>query len=354
MANLYLTADKVGLESGGGLVTKHEVQALRSLGDCAVISREQLEKLPRGESVWAWDDTASIVIQSAEASKDVRLCHGYAGTFPDCTKLLKERGVKVAWTVAAHDRFVSRREHEKYGINFAATYPHLCEDELWNRYIAGYRAADVIVCPSTHSKSVVEGYGGCSRVVVVPHGCTLPTTVAPPHAQFIVGYLGSCGAPDKGVRYLLEAWKKLAYTDSLLVLAGHDSCSPHVRQMVSHFGGGNIHLAGWQKNVSDFYGSIGLFVAPSATEGFNIEVIEALAHGRMALVSTGAGAADIVPRHWRFDACNVNDLCGAIDYVKAKRLDQVTADDARRMASKWTWERVRGEYVKLWTEMLCG
>lgn len=354
MTNLYLTADRLGIETGGGAVTREEYRALQYLGECAVLSCEQLHTWREGPEPWCWDEAAVGLIPEG-----VRLCHGYAGTFGKSVRKLKDAGAVVSWTVAAHDRFISRKEHESYGINFAALYPHLCEEELWNRYISGYRAADIIVCPSEHSRRVVEGYGNVKRIEVIPHGCDLPSCVTRPPTTFCVGYLGSCGAADKGVRYLLEAWKKLAYTDALLILAGNDSCSPHVAAMIRQFGGGSIYRAGWQKNVSEFYNGISLYVQPSVTEGFGLEVLEAAAHGRAVLVSTGAGAADIIPDHARdamtFPAGDVDALCQRIDNAKKNWDLESVGKDCREIAEGYTWDKIRERYVRLWKEMLaCG
>ena len=54
--------------------------------------------------------------------------------------------------------------------------------------------------------------------------------------------------------------------------------------LIRHVGGGNIYLRGAVEDVSEVYDNCSLFVQPSASEGFGIEVLEAMAHGRLALL----------------------------------------------------------------------
>lgn len=348
--NLFVTADKIGTPTGGGLVTYHESEALKAMGDCAIMSRESLEPLATTVSEpWGWDERTAPFIPDG-----VRLAHFYAGTFGNTARKLKAMRVKITYTIAAHDRFVSRREHEDMGAPFP--YPHLTEEAQWQRYIEGYRLADVIICPGTVPAATVRAYGpefADKRIVIIPHGCTIPNKVESLPKRFTVGYLGSIG-PDKGVRYLLEAWKKLAYSDATLIIAGRDATSPFMNYLLKRYGGGNIQLRGWQDNVSDFYNSISLLVQPSATEGWGCEVVEAMAHARMVLCSDGAGACDAVPVGHRFCACDSDALAKAIDSVRKEpyaHLEQ--AGLASRIAATfYTWDKIRMKYTNLWRSLL--
>ncbi len=341
---LYCTADKVGEKSGGGLVTHHESEALKSLGPCEVWERNFLDS--KWDEPWKWDGFAQAYVAGWEES--FQLAHIYSGTFSATVRELQKRGTKTCYTIAAHDREVSRREHELLGIPF--NYPHLVEEDLWQRYIEGYRLADVIVCPSLIARKTVREYGPefeKKRIEVIPHGVDLPPVVAPLPKRFVVGNLGSWGA-DKGIRYLLEAWKKLNYKDEFLILAGRDSTTPFARQMTSHFGGGNIYLMGPVENPSDFYNSISLLAVPSATEGFGITVGEAMAHARPVIVSEGAGAVDLVPPDMRCPPCDVEALCERIATAKQSWDLEKLGKSCRETVEEYTWNRIRERYVSLW------
>lgn len=350
---LYLTADKIGLETGGGMVTNHESQALRSMGYCETWDRDILNPPTSWEEPWKWDLKAVDRLLMGQGGPNLKLCHIYSGTWKTTVQTLKRMKCRVCITVAAHDKEVSRQEHQKLGVGFP--YKHLTEEDQWKRYIQGYQEADCIICPSTKAAEIVRAYPCTNRIEVIPHGCDLPEKIAPLPTTFRVGYLGSFGF-DKGIRYLLEAWKKLNYIDgSTLVLGGKESTSDFGWMLIKTFGGGNVNITGWHKDVSSFYNQINLYVQPSATEGFGLEVVEAMAHGRKVLCSRGAGAADLVPEWCRFNPCNADDLAGSIDYVKHHNhgiLWKNPCEDNRRVAEKHTWDKIRQRYIDVWRSLL--
>ncbi len=353
MKALFLTADKIATQTGGGIVTRHESDALRGLDPhCVVWDRDFLH---RGSDPWGWDQVACKRLRESPEILDVTdVCHIYSGCFSDTVRLLKSRGVRVTYTVAAHDRKVSQREHEALGLEFP--YPHLVEPMLWDRYIEGYRLADVIITPGSVPRNTIWGYDHqfeSKPIDIIPHGCDLPELpIVPLPERFTVGYLGAYG-PDKGVRYLLEAWKSLNYTEAILLLGGKESLSPWVTHLVSTYGGGNIIRTGWVENVSSFYSQCSLYIQPSATEGFGCEILEAMAHGRPVLCSDGAGACDLVPEASRFRACDSKDLAERI-YLTKECMDYIGMDLAawRSAALPFTWDSIEKRYQQVWTSLL--
>jgi glycosyltransferase involved in cell wall biosynthesis len=370
---LYVTSDRMSVANhGGSAVCTNECAALKELAEEGgfefyAIDRNAFDchvrSVGKGHEVWADDDLMlsriSPPINPLDDRKVPVLVHFYAGTFSRSVASLKQRGCKVTYSCDAHDVAVSRREHEKAGIDFVATYPHLGRPELWSRYVAGYQDADWVVCPGKAPANVLTKQG-CKRIEIIPHGVDLPLPEKikplPEAPPFVVGYLGVCTGPDKGVRYLLEAWKKLAYKDAMLCLGGRDSTQlkPWVEQMGLK---DNVVLCGWYKDVADFYSGIHLLVQPAATEGFGIEVLEALAHGRPVLCSSRAGAADLVSGGWTFPCCDVNALAVKINEMKAEltggnspigHLEKI----ASVIAEQYTWEAIRARYKAFWSRVL--
>ncbi len=160
--------------------------------------------------------------------------------------------------------------------------------------------------------------------------------------------MGSIG-PDKGVIYLLQAWRKLNYKDATLVIAGRDSTSGFMRQLVETFGGGSIQLVGWVNKIEDFYNRISLFICPAASEGFNCEVLESMAHGRSSICSKNAGAVDLVAPDLRVTACDVDALADCID--KARKASH-SSEQVRAIAEAYTWDKIKQRYVDVWKSLL--
>lgn len=337
MHNLYVTSDTIGNESGGGAVTYNELEALRQIGETDVINPKMT-----GDPFAADQDALNQYISK---NKHYDLAHFYAGTFSKLIDKLKKDGTKVTYTCAAHDVKISKEEFEKLGMNFA--FPHLTDPELFNQYLGGYRNADVVISPSTHSKKVLIEQG-CKTIEIIPHGHNLPKEIKDLPSKFVVGSLGAIG-PDKGLIYLIQAWAKLNYKDSTLIMAGRDT--PALLPLVRQVGGGAINLIGWVKHTSDFYNRISCLCQPSASEGFGIEVLEAMAHGRPVVCSDGAGAADVatvvVPRR------DVDALANAIDNYK-NNPDKLKSDGltSKEKTTSYTWDKIREQYVKLWMNIL--
>lgn len=56
----------------------------------------------------------------------------------------------------------------------------------------------------------------------------------------------------------------------------------------------NVEFLPFQKDMSEFYSSIDCLVAPSIEDTFNLAVLEAMAHKKPCIVSTNAGASEII------------------------------------------------------------
>lgn len=345
--NLYATADRIGNGTGGGSVTFHESQALKSIDrDCIVLSGTD----HRYPSVWDFD--AEILRHVQSLPEVPRLMHSYAGTLPETVRYLKSRGTVITCTAAAHDVDISRAEHEKLGLPY--DYPHLTVPELRERYLSSYLAADVLIVPSTHSRDVMRAFGATQPIEVIPHGVDPLTAEFRPYPdKFTVGYLGAIG-PDKGLIYLLQAWKRLNYADAELLIAGPQSQHPWLMQLIQQYGNPKTtRTLGWVDDVSDFYNAVSCYVQPSCSEGFGLEVIEALNHGRSVIASRTCGASDHVLESRRYDYRDTGMLAGLIDM---ERKDIQGGIDLRpawwSCVKDLSWGAIRARYTTLWQHLL--
>jgi glycosyltransferase involved in cell wall biosynthesis len=348
----YVTADAIGTATGGGAVTKHESIALQMFGAPVGVNvggSVGVNSYSDAARPWGPDDSALDYFErQVRDGRGPKLAHFYSGTFTKTIELLRAHGCRVTYTAAAHDIRVSREEHEKLGLAF--DYPHLTDPDQWARYLRGYLLADVVICPSAYSADIMKSYG-CKRVRVIPHGI-VPSSkpIAPLPRRFVAASLGQPG-PDKGLIYLLQAWASLAYSDALLIISGRgtEALLPLVRMMNR----GNAFLLGEVDDVSDVYDACALFVQPSASEGFGIEVIEALAHGRPVICSSGAGA-------WRaatysVSARDASALAKMIDDCRTTFLSQrndYPSDSCQLLSRDYHWDNIYQKYIDVWLELL--
>lgn len=347
MKCLYITADTVGTPTGGGIVTYQESQALKELGEVTILDAQ---KLGIHNDPFEYDRRVFAYVKSLIESHNIpRLAHIYAGTFTNTVHKLREYGTRVSYTAAAHNTTLSKEEFEKFGIQY--DFPHITNPAKWREYVNGYIAADLVICPSTSSKKLMESYGCCNGgVCVIPHGVHPPETTTKIPNKFSVGYLGQPG-PDKGLIYLLEAWGKLNLKDARLILAGR-----MIHQILPYTKGGNIEVMGFVDSISDFYNACSIYCQPSVTEGFGIEVLEAMAHGRPVIVSNGAGAVDVVTNSrdgFNVPIRNPDQIAMKIlRLYKNRDLLIKLGNNAKKAAGKYTWDKIRDKYIEAWRHIL--
>lgn len=347
---LYLTTAEIGLETGAGIVTKNESDAMSELGGWRTIIDRGLihpDVYKQPYSPFLFDYFAA-----ARIDRKYDLCHIYGDPFPLTVEKLKRSGCTVSITVPAHDLKISIEEHEK----FLGEYPfhHMKDDYLWGLYTRCMNLADSIVCPSTHSKRVLEEEGIETPITVIPHGTEIPDKVAPLPEKFTVAYLGVVGI-DKGLIYLMRAWSQLNYDDAELVFAGPgtDNLAPMIRQACGH---GKYRLLGRVDKIRDVFDDCSVVVLPSASEGFGICALEGMAHGRPVIVSDGAGSSDCV-RHgvdgYVVTAGDPDAIAENIDWLKNRpEFVKSMGKRAGESAKQYSWENIRRQYVEYFNNLI--
>lgn len=346
--HLYITGDAIGTPTGGGKVTLHESQALRSLGGD---DDTEIWAFPNNQRPWGPDDAASAHLENRPDLRP-QIAHFYSGTFSKTIAILKKRGTYISYTAAAHDIEISKREHERLGIPF--DYPHLTDKDEWAGYVRGYRHADLVICPSALSEQIMRGYG-CENVKVIPHGYDPVDRIAPPPKHFVVGYLGQPG-PDKGLIYLLHAWVRWSALtrdqNASLVIAGRGTLGllPLVRSAM-HVG--SVQVRGEVDEPRDLYDACTIYVQPSSNEGFGCEVLEARAHGRPVICSRGAGAYTFANEV--VSACDPAAIARAIEDWRQRWGEGEGTWDFQNRATigleSLTWERIRARYTDVWRSL---
>ncbi|TIN45947.1 MAG: glycosyltransferase family 4 protein [Mesorhizobium sp.] len=130
----------------------------------------------------------------------------------------------------------------------------------------------------------------------------------------VVLFVGS-GFARKG---LLALMKSVAIIDGEpeLWVIGHDSRADAFKQAGDRLGlGARLRMLGPQKDTLPWYGAADIAVLPSIYDPFGTVVIEAMASGLPAVVSTGCGARELVDRFEPTlvcDAAGVDDLAAGL------------------------------------------
>jgi glycosyltransferase involved in cell wall biosynthesis len=358
MTKIYISTD-LGVKSSGGTVANNELDALKSLAketndNVIELSFQDIHptkhNLPDNP---LFIDLLTLDKLNTMDLSDVDLVHMYGGSYLQTIRMLKSKNIKTTNTVMFHNREISISEHEKFFGRYP--YDYVRYDKLWNLFIGGIRYADIAIASGLHPKQNMIKEGA-KRVEIIPLGCDIPTDdkIKPLPKEFRVGYLGEYG-PDKGISYLIKSWSSLNYPDSTLIFAG-----PHSDQLpmfINHIAKtGNFHIRGYVNDVADFYNNISVYVQPSATEAFGLEVPEAMSYGRPVIVSDGAGAADcvtdgvdgfIVPK------MDSNAISEKIQYFKDNpKQVEMMGFNARINSLKYSWNRTKDGYIRMWDSLI--
>lgn len=352
----YITADKIGAQSGGGIVTINEMEALRDLvgfeNVSPILGAQEVNPICYGQpyNVFLEDYFALHLIQD----QPIKLAHFYSGTFSHTVRRLKEHGARISYTVPAHDRKTTIGEFQNLGIPYP--YNHISDEGLWQKFSQGYREADLVIAPSQASANSLRAEG-CHHVVVISHGHNPvdPKSIVPFPRDFKLGILGQVLGPDKGLIYLLQAWAKLNYSDAAMFIAGPgtEKLTAYIQRVA---GRGHFELLGFIPRAESLYNSVTVYCQPSVVEAFGLEILEAMAYGRPVIACTGAGASELITDGVDGFVVPIRDVDAIADRIHWCRQNQdklvAMGRKAMEKAAQFTWEKVRQEYQRLWRTLL--
>lgn len=360
MNSLFISFD-LGTKSSGNIVSTNELNFLESISDNVIV----LGYADISPSVYGLPDNPFLIdyltlnrVSQLDLS-NIDFCHFYAGPFTNTIRYLKAKvkGVKISLTLAVHDRFESINEFANLGYQYP--FNVVKDDKLWKIFNGAPYEADMVIVQGTVPKMFLINEGVKEgKIRIVPHGIDIPDSSIKSIDTdvFRVGYLGATG-PDKGIRYLVEAWSSLNYNDSILDFAGANSIElgPFINKYAIN---GKFNLIGYVQDVADFYNNISVYVQPSVTEGFGIEVAEAMSYGRPVIVSRGAGACDLIEdgvNGFVVDKRDVKGIADKIDWFKKHPQElYIMSGRARSVAKKYSWDKIKEIYISVWKELSVG
>lgn len=347
---LYVSGDPVG-ETSGGLLAKHEIQALKNVfGEVEVLDGHVLNpaNFKQPQSVFLYDYFGLVKIGEALAGGwgKVSHAHFYSWGFPQCVSLLKQLGIRTSYTVPAHDRRITQEEFHRLGLEYP--FHHISDDNLWRLFSQGYREANLVIAQSEGSAKFLRDER-CRNVKVVHAGADYPDKVAPFPEHFTVGYLGAAG-PDKGLIYALKAWEKCWQEGDTFLIAGSgtENLEAFVRGTVNR---GGFKLLGRVTSPSDLYNACSVYIQPSVVESFALEVPEAMGHGRPVIVTEGVGAKDIVEDGVTGFVIPIRDpdaIASKLAWLRDNPLVRAQMGAAaREKAKEVTWDKVEEHYTEV-------
>lgn len=187
-------------------------------------------------------------------------------------------------------------QREKWKSGFGAKYIR------WGEKMAVRFADEVIVLSCNVQDYFRETYG--RETVYIPNGVNMPEILPAQeitqryalHKNEYFLFLGRL-VPEKGVHYLIKAFKKVR-TDKKLVIAGGTSDSDAYGRELRALAGDdpNIIFTGFIQGqiLEELYSNAYLYVLPSDVEGMPLSLLEAMSYGNCCLVSDIPECVEVV------------------------------------------------------------
>lgn len=222
-------------------------------------------------------------------------------------------------------------------------------------------ADELIVLSRAVQDYFMQAYGRSTRFI--PNGIARPEKEQPQLIKDELGigageyilYLGRL-VPEKGVHYLIEAFRGLN-TDKKLVIAGGSSDTEEYMLQLKQLaeGDGRIVFTGFVqgKLLRELYSNAYLYVLPTDLEGMPLSLLEAMSYGNCCVVSDIPECTEVVEDK---ALCFPKGDVGKLGDLLQRLLDEPeTAERYRREASdficgKYSWDEVVDRTMELYSE----
>ena len=300
-----------------------------------------------GKGLAALTSSFFATLQAIKARPDV--VHYHAEGPCVMLRLAHWAGLRTVATIHGLDW-----QRAKWG-RFASTYLKLGERT------AATCADEVIVLSRNMQEHFKNTYGRDTRFI--PNGISRKESVPADEISTKFGldkdgyflFLGRI-VPEKGVHYLIEAFRKV-HTDKKLVIAGGSSDSSDYQQHIQEMAKGDprIVLTGFVQGrmLQELFSSAYAYVMPSDLEGMPMSLLEAMAYGNCCLTSDIPECAEVVEdKALTFPHGSVDDLAETLqkmadDPVMVERYKSEAADF---ITGKYSWDSVVDQTLALYAD----
>lgn len=160
--------------------------------------------------------------------------------------------------------------------------------------------------------------------------------------------------PEKGLRYLIEAFKQVK-TDKKLVIAGGASDTAAFMDELKELAAGDnrILFTGFVQGriLEELYSNAYIYTLPSDLEGMPLSLLEAMSYGNCCLVSDIAECAEVVEdKGVTFHKSDVDDLRDKLQMVcdDENLVTGYKTNAADFICAKYNWDTMTRETLKVY------
>ena len=222
------------------------------------------------------------------------------------------------------------------------------------------RKADEVIVLSQNIKDYFKNTYG-RDVSFIPNGIVKPEKHA---ADIIAAQYGLTKdsyilflarlVPEKGVHYLIDAYKQIKTDKKLVIVGGHSHNNEYAEKIDQDVGENeNIIMTGFVEGqeLSELFSNAYIYVLPSDVEGMAISLLEAMSYGNCCLVSDIPENTEVVEQAAvHFKKSDVNDLKEKLKMLlenpeEVLKYQNISSDF---ICNKYCWEEVVTQTVKLY------
>ncbi len=195
----------------------------------------------------------------------------------------------------------------------------------------------------TYSRQTVFIPNGVSKAELLP--ADMITDKYAVNTDSYILYLGRL-VPEKGVHYLVEAYKQL-HTDKKLVIAGGSSDTDEYEQELRELAKGDerIIFTGFVQGqlLKELYSNAYIYVLPSDLEGMPLSLLEAMSYSNCCLTSDIPECAEVTENFGvTFKKSDVSDLADKLQMLcnNADTVYEYKKHAADYICNKYNWSTI--------------
>lgn len=244
-------------------------------------------------------------------------------------------------------------QREKWKNGFGSKYIHFGEK------IAVKYADEIIVLSKGVQDYFIKTYGRDTKFI--PNGVNRPVIIEAKLIEEKFGlkkgsyilFLGRL-VPEKGLRYLINAFKKVK-TNKKLVIAGGASDTDSFMEELKELAKGDerILFTGFVqgKMLDELYSNAYIYTLPSDLEGMPLSLLEAMSYGNCCLTSDIAECTEVVEdKAVLFKKSDVEDLKDKLQQLcdcpeEVKKYNETAAEF---ICKKYNWDAITEETLELY------
>ena len=160
--------------------------------------------------------------------------------------------------------------------------------------------------------------------------------------------------PEKGVHYLLEAFKMME-TDKKLVIAGGNSQAVEYMNRIRNMAAedNRVIMTDFVKGkvLEELYSNAYIYVLPSDIEGMAISLLEAMSYGNCCLVSDIPENTEVIEEYGKcFRKSDVMDLKKQLEFLigNEKEVERIRKHSGEFICRKYNWNEVVKDTLELY------